>query len=186
VTDNNEFQAWWWGFWALLYNYTQLLQLTINIDHWGVSSFCFSFHDSCKQSHSQSHIATDGQSVSKSWCRAPSGSHDQIFITVWQLGLVSVRRPLWREDWFVLYICSWPLPAQSFSDPSPLGLATIFYCFRFETFYFVVSLDSQGHGGGIRPRLHTGRPPLLQTIFVVPHKPTARTTHRKHIENTVF
>jgi hypothetical protein len=34
---------------------------------------------------SRSHIATDGQSVSKSWCRAPSGAHDQIFITVWQL-----------------------------------------------------------------------------------------------------
>jgi hypothetical protein len=33
---------------------------------------------------SQSHIATDGQSVSKSWCRAPSGAHDHIFITVWQ------------------------------------------------------------------------------------------------------
>jgi hypothetical protein len=28
---------------------------------------------------SQSHIATDSQSVSKSWCRAPSGTHDQIF-----------------------------------------------------------------------------------------------------------
>jgi hypothetical protein len=28
---------------------------------------------------SQSHIATNGQSVSKSWCRAPSGTHDQIF-----------------------------------------------------------------------------------------------------------
>jgi hypothetical protein len=34
---------------------------------------------------SQSHIATDGQSVSKSWCRAPSGAHDQIFNPVWQL-----------------------------------------------------------------------------------------------------
>jgi hypothetical protein len=26
---------------------------------------------------SQSHIATDGQSISKSWCRAPSGVHDE-------------------------------------------------------------------------------------------------------------
>jgi hypothetical protein len=34
---------------------------------------------------SQSHIATDNQSVSKSWCRAPSGTHDQIFIAVRQL-----------------------------------------------------------------------------------------------------
>jgi hypothetical protein len=31
-------------------------------------------------SQSQSHITTDGQSVSKSWYRAPSGAHDQIFI----------------------------------------------------------------------------------------------------------
>jgi hypothetical protein len=31
---------------------------------------------------SQSHIATDGQSISKSWCRDSSGAHDQIFITV--------------------------------------------------------------------------------------------------------
>jgi hypothetical protein len=36
-------------------------------------------------SQSQSYIATDGQSVSMSWCRAQSGAHDQIFITVWQL-----------------------------------------------------------------------------------------------------
>jgi hypothetical protein len=34
---------------------------------------------------SQSQIATDGQSVSKSWCRVPSAAHDQIFITLWQL-----------------------------------------------------------------------------------------------------
>jgi hypothetical protein len=27
----------------------------------------------------------DWRSVSKSWCPAPSGAHDQIFITVWQL-----------------------------------------------------------------------------------------------------
>jgi hypothetical protein len=34
------------------------------------------------QSQSQSHTVTDGQSVSKSWCRAPSWAHDQNFITV--------------------------------------------------------------------------------------------------------
>jgi hypothetical protein len=32
----------------------------------------------------------------------------------------------------------------------------IFYCLRFETSLFVASYDSQGHGGGIQPRLHTG------------------------------
>jgi hypothetical protein len=39
----------------------------------------------CKSSQSQSYIATDGRSISKSWCRAPSGAHDHIFIIVWQL-----------------------------------------------------------------------------------------------------
>jgi hypothetical protein len=31
-------------------------------------------------SQSQSHVTTDGQSVCLSWCRAPSGAHDQIFV----------------------------------------------------------------------------------------------------------
>jgi hypothetical protein len=84
-------------------------------------------------SQSQSHNATDGQPVSKSWCRAPSGAHDQIFVTVCHLVLIFVGRPLCREDGSVFCICCWPLPAQSFSGPSPLLLATIFYCLRFET-----------------------------------------------------
>jgi hypothetical protein len=71
-------------------------------------------------------------------------------------GLVFVGRPLWREDGSVFCKCCWPLPAQCFSGPSPLVLPTIFYCLRFETSFFVASYDSQGHGGGIRPRLHTG------------------------------
>jgi hypothetical protein len=37
-----------------------------------------------------------------------------------------------------------------------MGLVTIIYCLRFETSLFVASYDSQGYGGGIRPRLHTG------------------------------
>jgi hypothetical protein len=35
-------------------------------------------------SPSPTHITTDGQSVCLSWCRAPSGAHDQILVTVWQ------------------------------------------------------------------------------------------------------
>ena len=45
-------------------------------------------HTGVTVSPSPSHIATDGQSVSKSWCRAPSGAHDQIFITVERYGFV--------------------------------------------------------------------------------------------------
>jgi hypothetical protein len=50
----------------------------------------------------------------------------------------------------VFCICCWPLPAQSFSGPNPMRLATIFYCLRFDPSHFVASYDSQGHGGGIR------------------------------------
>jgi hypothetical protein len=105
---------------------------------------------------SQSHVATDGQSVSTSWCRAPSGAHDQILITLWQLLSCFMGRPLWQEDGSVFCICYWSLPAQSFLGPSSFGLATIFYCLRFETSLFVAYYDSQGHSGGIRSRLHTG------------------------------
>jgi hypothetical protein len=71
-------------------------------------------------------------------------------------GLVFVGLPLWREDGSYICIRDWSLPAHSFSGPSPLGLATIFYCPRFETSLFVAFYGSQGHAGGIRPRLHTG------------------------------
>jgi hypothetical protein len=48
------------------------------------------------QSPSPSHIATDGQSVSKSWCRAPSGVHDQIiffFFLIWNFLSCSIGTP---------------------------------------------------------------------------------------------
>jgi hypothetical protein len=76
---------------------------------------------------------------------------------------VDVGRSLWREDGSVFYICCWPSLAQSLSDPSPVGLAIVFYCLRFETSTFVASHDSQGHGGGTRPRLHMG---LVITILL--------------------
>jgi hypothetical protein len=71
-------------------------------------------------------------------------------------GFVDLGRPLWREDGSAVCNCYWPSPEQSFSGPSPVGLVAIFYCLRFETSLFAASYDSQGHGGGIRPRLHMG------------------------------
>jgi hypothetical protein len=81
-------------------------------------------------------------------------------------GLAFVGRPLWREDGYVFCICCWPLPAQSFLGPSPLGLATVFYCLRFETSVFFASYDSQGHVGGIRPRHHTETVKYLQCQYI--------------------
>jgi hypothetical protein len=87
-----------------------------------------------------------------------------------------VGRPLWREDGSVFGMCRWSLPAQSFSGLSPLGLATVFYCLRFETSLFVASYDSQGHGGGIGPRLHTDD--LLCVPFGLLYSTVGRTRRR--------
>jgi hypothetical protein len=84
------------------------------------------------------------------------GFEPDIYYSLCSYGLVFVGRLLWREDGSVFCTCCWPLPAQFFLGPSPLVLATIFYSLRSETSLFVASYDSQGHGAGIWPRLHTG------------------------------
>jgi hypothetical protein len=110
---------------------------------------------------------TDGQPASLSWYKAPIwGLQPDLYYSYDNYGFFFVGRPLWREDGPDFYICCWPLPAQSFFVPSPLGLATIFYCLTFETSLFVASFDSQGHGGGIRSRLHMGSSHSCVTGFI--------------------
>jgi hypothetical protein len=84
-------------------------------------------------------------------------------------------RSLWRKDGSVVYNCCWSSPAQSLSGPAPVGLATIFYCLKFETSLFVASYDSQGYGGGIRHRIHTGFWTIAPVVLLItfehgPHK----------------
>jgi hypothetical protein len=74
-------------------------------------------------------------------------------------------RALSDEGGSIVYNCCWPSPAQSFSGANPVRLVAIFYCLRYETSLFVAS-----YGGGIRPRLHTGR---LQCGWF-PHHPSPR------------
>jgi hypothetical protein len=112
---------------------------------------------SAELSWAELYVTTDGLPASLSWNNAPIwGLRPDLYYLYDNYGLVLVGRPLWREDGSVLHIWRWPLPAQSFFGPSPFGLATIFYCLRFETSLFVASYDSQGHGGSIRSRLHMG------------------------------
>jgi hypothetical protein len=100
-------------------------------------------------------------------------------------GLVFVERPLWREDGSVIYICCWPLPAQSFLGPSPLELETIFYCLRLETSLFVASYDSQGHGGDVQPRLHLASyPQKAEMLAAMISRTTPR--HRPHRKQSPY
>jgi hypothetical protein len=63
-----------------------------------------------------------------------------------------------------------------------MGFMTIFYCLRFETSLFVASYDSQGYGGGIRPRLHTEAPNVL--VITSRYGPDRK--HRSSIVACVF
>jgi hypothetical protein len=81
------------------------------------------------ESESMSYVTTDGHSASLSWNKAH----------IWCL----------RPDLYYCLTVAGLLMWGALSDEWK-GLA------RFETSLFVASSDSQGHGGGIRPHLHTG------------------------------
>jgi hypothetical protein len=125
------------------------------------------------KSKSKSHC--DWRSVSQSVSQY-DGARDQIFITVWQFRSCCCGAPSLTRGRGCLFYMLLALPAQSFSGPSPFWLATIFYCLRFETPVFVASYDSQGHGGGIRSRLHTGTASLPHYSKCSGYNFSARTT----------
>jgi hypothetical protein len=125
----------------------------------------------------------DRQSVSLG-VGIPSGAHDQIsFICLTMRVSWYGARSLTRgRVCNLLHNCFWALPKQSLSGRSPAELTTIFYCLiwdcpnlegqvpvfissmnRVAQLYpqalgslFVASCHSQGYGGGIITRLHTG------------------------------
>jgi hypothetical protein len=109
-------------------------------------------------SEPKSKLHCDWRSVSKSWCRTPSGAHDQIFITVWKLRscFFFCRAPsLTRGRVCIFYMLS-ALASAVFLESEFLGTRDHILLSQFRDFFFVASEDSQGHGGGIRPCLHTG------------------------------
>jgi hypothetical protein len=78
---------------------------------------------------------TVGQSVSQSvslGVEAHLGLMTRFLLLFRSYGLVFVKRPLWREDGCLLYMLL-ALASTVFLGSEPLGLATIFYCLRFET-----------------------------------------------------
>jgi hypothetical protein len=158
VTYDNGFWISWLDLLALLYNYNQLLKLTINLDRWGLSLFLLLVLRPTANKKSKSKLYYDRQSAGQSVLE--QSTHLGLTTRSWLLsdswGFVGLGRSLWRENGSAVCSCDWLSPAQSFSVPSPLRLVAIFYCLRFQTSLFVASYDSQGHGGGIRPSLHTG------------------------------
>jgi hypothetical protein len=73
-------------------------------------------------------------------------------------GLVFVERPLWREGGSVFLYMLLALASAVFLESESFGTHDHILLSQIWDFPFVVSYDSQGHGGGIRPRLYTGVP----------------------------
>jgi hypothetical protein len=94
----------------------------------------------------------------------PSGAYDQIFITVTQLrvcwcGALSLTRGRVCSLQLLLVLAS-----SDILGSKSLGTRDHILLSQFRDFLFVASYDSQGHGGGIRPRLHTGDGFLLYNV----------------------
>jgi hypothetical protein len=74
---------------AVVITHTSCLLFTslVSILHYSFNCLELSWALRKSKSKSKSHCdwRSVSQSVSKSWCRAPSGAHDQIFINVWEL-----------------------------------------------------------------------------------------------------
>jgi hypothetical protein len=96
----------------------------------------------------------------------PSGSYDQIFITVRQLrvcwcGTLSLT----RGRVCLIYNAPGPRHRSHFRIRFPWGLVIIFYRLRFGTSVFLPSFNSQGYGGGIRPCYHRQKNLTQNAVF---------------------
>jgi hypothetical protein len=91
----------WWLNLLDLYTtgYNEWLSDTLSTSDWTLHGNYSYFQLNCQfsQSQSQSLFTTDSQSVCLSWCRAPSGAHDEIFNSVESYSSVHMGCPLWRE-----------------------------------------------------------------------------------------
>jgi hypothetical protein len=114
---------------------------------------------------SESYVTTDGQSASLSWNKAPIwGLRPDFYYHRTVAGLLMWGALSDERTGLSFTIAAGSSQRSKFSGPSHLRLATIFYCLRFETSHFVASYNSQGHGGGIRSRLHTGDAPNCRNL----------------------
>jgi hypothetical protein len=113
------------------------------------------------RSRSQIRIATDGQPIRKSWCRAPSALTTRYLLLIYY-GLLCAAPSLTRGRVCLLYML--PALASTVLGSEYPRDRDHTYCLGFETSPFVASFDSQGHGGGIRPRLQAGE--VLSRLLV--------------------
>jgi hypothetical protein len=80
------------------------------------------------QNQSQSHITSGGQSASMSWCRAPSGTHDQTLFPVGQLLSCPCGAPSLTRGW----VCHLSV---TFSSNMSIGRISVYFHFTCHDVY---------------------------------------------------
>jgi hypothetical protein len=130
--------------------------------HWTLSTFGHAtlIHSSLSLSlSSQSKCHCDWRSISESVSLdvlPHLGLMSRYLIVFDSYGLVYVGGPFWQKDGSAFCTYAAGSHQRSLSRVRvPWDSRPYFTVTRFETSHFVASYDSQGHGGGIRARLHT-------------------------------
>jgi hypothetical protein len=125
------------------------------------------------KSKSKSHY--DWRSVSKSWCRAPCGAHDQIFITVWQFRSCFCGAPSLTRGRVCLLFMLLALANAVFLGSESLGTRRHIVLSQIWDFPFRRLLRLAGS----RRRYSTPSPHGYFCVFWLPfYKPLARTTQK--------
>jgi hypothetical protein len=195
VTNNNGFWIRWLDLLALLYNYSQLWQLTIN-DCLRLAPFLTGpraslllwrmENDESLPTHwtplrmtSESELLYDWRFTANQSVLATSPLRLTTSNFIFQLNTCGyslyVTSSLWREDGSVVYNCCWCSPAHSFSDPSPAGRMSTYYCLRLETSQL----------GGLDPHIYIpqerGGPVIPQGTWFPSHRLRLRITSKSKL-----
>jgi hypothetical protein len=132
--------------WLTLHSWTLNFWILLRLNHWTHEWTLLNWTIESSWIECSGVLYYDRRSVRQSVLEYSThlGHRTRILLLSDSWWFVDVGRPLWREDWSVVYNSCWPSPVQTFSGPSPVVLVTLFYCLRFETSIFVASYDSQG------------------------------------------
>jgi hypothetical protein len=121
--------------------------------------------------YSESYVTTDGQSASLSWNKAPIWGFRQLRVC-WRGAPSLTRGRVCRLQLLLALASAVILGSESRETRDNILL------YQFLELPFVASYDSQGYGGGIRPRLHMGYRSAILYIYYIKIE---FLPHRKHI-----